>query len=189
MWYVNFTERQDRCDLWIYKPHEVWFASWGVQMFFFQLLKTSRFPLNLIHKKRYLKFSLLNLWPLKFCLKYLHDVWTFLKFEHETESAFSNHLRKCIENNMENMHTDVREQKVNSRNFLVWLFFTIETFTVQSNFKWVYYALDFLWCSSFRAAVPPFSSARSVLEKLKVNEEERMSKVILMPLKYIMWEI
>lgn len=29
----------------------------------------------------------------------------------------------------------------------------------------------------FRAAVPPFSSARSVLEKLKVNEEESMSKV------------
>ena len=87
MWCVNFTERQDRCDLWIYKPHEVWFASWSVQMFFFQFLKTSRFPLNLIHKKRYLKFSLLNLWPLKFCLKYLHDVWTFLKFEDETASA------------------------------------------------------------------------------------------------------
>ena len=70
-------------------------------MFFFQFLKTTRFPLNLIHKKRYLKFSLLN----------------------------------------------------------------------------------------FRAAVPPFSSARSVLEKLKVNEEESMSKVILMPEKYIIWEI
>ena len=67
--------------------NEVCFASWSVQMFFFQFLKTSRFPLNLIHKKRYLKFSLLNLWPLKFCLKYLHDVWTFLKFKHETASA------------------------------------------------------------------------------------------------------
>ena len=44
------------------------------EMFFFQFLKTSIFPLNLIHKKRYLKFSLLNLCPLKFCLKYLHDV-------------------------------------------------------------------------------------------------------------------
>ena len=29
-WCVNFAERQDRWDLWIYESHEAWFASWSV---------------------------------------------------------------------------------------------------------------------------------------------------------------
>ena len=61
VWYLNFTERGGGwfVTLWTSKRDE---AS-------FHVVTSLRFPWNLIHKKRDLKFSLLNLWHIKCCVK------------------------------------------------------------------------------------------------------------------------
>ena len=61
VWYLNFTERGGGwfVTLWTSKRDEAPF----------HVVTTSRLPWNLIHKKRHLKFSPLNLWHIKCCVK------------------------------------------------------------------------------------------------------------------------